>query len=90
MLAFSNIWFPLFFGSLLVGYAVVKRDASILAVADEPAQRSLFRKGSLMQLACFTGLANILNGYGISASGAVHRAGGATRAGCRRPLPSQH
>ena len=65
VLAFANIWFPLMFGSMLLGYAILRRDASVLWVADTRPQRSLLKRGSLMQLACLTGLANVLNGYGI-------------------------
>lgn len=65
VLAFANLWFPLFFGLLLLGYAIIKKDIYVLLVADDPKQRSYFKKGSLAQLTFFTGLANILNGFGI-------------------------
>ena len=63
ILLFANIFFPCFFGTLLVGYASYTRDWSALYVADDPAQRSLLRKGSLAQIAAVVGLLNILNGF---------------------------
>lgn len=65
VLLFANIWFPLFFGALLVGYAVLKRDWTALQVADLPEERSLLKRGSLAQLTFWTGMFNILNGFGI-------------------------
>lgn len=65
VLLFANLFFPLMFGAIIVGYAAYKRDARVLLVADDPAQRSLLRWGSLHQICAAVGLFNILNGWAI-------------------------
>jgi hypothetical protein len=46
-----------------VALAIRRRSWAVLYVGDEPEQRSLFKYGSLMQIACIGGLFNILNGF---------------------------
>jgi hypothetical protein len=73
ILLLANCAFPTFFGVLLLGQAALARDASVLAVADAPAQRSLWRAGSLAQNLCLIGLLNIANGFLIVYASAPDR-----------------
>ena len=63
ILLFANCWFPLFFGSLLVAYAIYERDWGVLAVANTAEQTKLWVYGSLAQCAALVGALNILNGF---------------------------
>ena len=63
ILMFANIFFPIIFGFVICYNAFRTKSWRAMWVSDEPEQASLFRRGSLMQIACFGGLFNILNGF---------------------------
>ena len=69
ILVYANIFFVVFFGSLLAAYACHRGDRRVLLVADDPQERTLFtcspRRLTLVQIACLVGLLNIANGLGV-------------------------
>jgi hypothetical protein len=56
---------PTIFFVAIAIQACRSRDASLMLIADSPSQRSLFKRGSLMQLGVIIGVVNILAGFGI-------------------------
>ena len=69
VLLFANVWFPCFFGVLLAGYAIYRKDWAVFAVSDDREQCKLWKYGSCAQISFVVGFLNILNGFLIGGSG---------------------
>lgn len=65
ILLVNTVAFPVIFGGGLLGYAIATKKWNVLLPADQKEQCSLFKRGSQMQLLCFTGLLNAINGVFI-------------------------